>query len=139
MMILAVDAMGGDHAPRAIVEGVTQYLAERPKADIEIRLVGDELKLRSYDIKDPRVTIVHAATVITGEDEPVRAIRRKKDSSLVVAANLVKSKEADALISAGNTGALMTAGLFVIGRIEGIDRPALAPTFPTRNGKGVVI
>lgn len=138
-MILSVDAMGGDHAPRAIVEGVVAYLAERPNENIDIRLVGDELKLRSYTIEDPRVTIVHAASVITGEDEPVRAIRRKKDSSLVVAANLVKSGEADALISAGNTGALMTAGLFVIGRIEGVDRPALAPTFPTRNGKGVVI
>jgi len=138
-MILAVDAMGGDNAPQAMVEGVVQFLAERPNEQIGIRLVGDELKLRSYDIGDPRVEIVHASEVITGEDEPVRAVRRKKDSSLVVAANLVKSGAADALVSAGNTGAVMTAGLFVIGRIPGVERPALAPTFPTRNGKGVVI
>ncbi|WP_114571113.1 phosphate acyltransferase PlsX [Exiguobacterium flavidum] len=138
-MILAVDAMGGDNAPKAMVEGVVQFLAERPNEKIGIRLVGDELKLRSYNIEDPRVEIVHAGEVITGEDEPVRAVRRKKDSSLVVAANLVKSGAADALVSAGNTGAVMTAGLFVIGRIPGVERPALAPTFPTRNGKGVVI
>src|SRR5690625_2735883 len=77
--------------------------------------------------------------MITGDDEPVRAIRRKKNSSLVLAAKEIKEKRADACISAGNTGALMSAGLFVVGRTPGIDRPALSPTLPTVDGKGFVL
>lgn len=138
-MRLAIDAMGGDHAPKAIVEGVKQFAASFPNEAMELFLVGDEVKLTSYGLTDPRIKIVAASEVITGEDEPVRAVRRKKDSSLVVAAELVKGGKADALVSAGNTGALMAVSLFVIGRIPGIERPALSPTFPTYTGNGVVI
>ncbi|WP_214791522.1 MULTISPECIES: phosphate acyltransferase PlsX [unclassified Exiguobacterium] len=138
-MKLAIDAMGGDHAPKAIVEGVKQFADAFPNESMELFLVGDEVKLASYGLTDPRIKIVPASEVITGDDEPVRAVRRKKDSSLVVAAKLVKDGEADALVSAGNTGALMAASLFVIGRIPGIERPALSPTFPTYTGSGVVI
>ncbi|WP_214826968.1 phosphate acyltransferase PlsX [Exiguobacterium algae] len=138
-MKLAIDAMGGDHAPKAIVEGVKQFIEQFPNTQMELFLVGDEVKIASYGIEDSRVTIVPASEVITGEDEPVRAVRRKKDSSLVVAARLVKEGKADALVSAGNTGALMAASLFIIGRIPGIERPALSPTFPTYTGNGVVV
>lgn len=138
-MKLAIDAMGGDHAPKAIVEGVKQFADAFPNEAMELFLVGDEVKLASYGLTDSRIKIVPASEIITGEDEPVRAVRRKKDSSLVVAAKLVKDGEADALVSAGNTGALMAASLFVIGRIPGIERPALSPTFPTYTGSGVVI
>lgn len=138
-MKLAIDAMGGDHAPKAIVDGVKQFVDRFPNEQMELFLVGDAVKLASYGLTDSRVTIVPASEVITGEDEPVRAVRRKKDSSLVVAAQLVKDGKADALVSAGNTGALMAVSLFVIGRIPGIERPALSPTFPTYTGSGVVI
>lgn len=138
-MKLAIDAMGGDHAPKAIVEGVKQFVEQYPNEPMELFLVGDEVKIASYGLDDSRVTVVPASEIITGEDEPVRAVRRKKDSSLVVAANLVKEGKADALVSAGNTGALMAASLFVIGRIPGIERPALSPTFPTYTGSGVVV
>lgn len=138
-MKLAIDAMGGDHAPKAIVEGVKRFVEQYPNEPMELFLVGDEVKIASYGFDDPRVTVVPASEIITGEDEPVRAVRRKKDSSLVVAANLVKEGKADALVSAGNTGALMAASLFVIGRIPGIERPALSPTFPTYTGSGVVV
>lgn len=138
-MKLAIDAMGGDHAPKAIVEGVKQFADAFPNESMELFLVGDEVKLTSYGLTDSRIKIIPASEIITGEDEPVRAVRRKKDSSLVVAAKLVKDGKADALVSAGNTGALMAASLFVIGRIPGIERPALSPTFPTYTGNGVVI
>lgn len=138
-MKLAIDAMGGDHAPKAIVEGVKRFVAQYPNESMELFLVGDEVKIASYGFDDPRVTVVPASEIITGEDEPVRAVRRKKDSSLVVAAQLVKEGKADALVSAGNTGALMAASLFIIGRIPGIERPALSPTFPTYTGSGVVV
>jgi len=85
------------------------------------------------------VTIVHAAEVIAADDEPVRAVRRKKDSSMVIAGRLVKEKRADAMISAGNTGALMATGLLVVGRITGIERPALAQMLPTMGEGGVLV
>lgn len=138
-MRLAIDAMGGDHAPKAVVEGVKRFVEQFPNEKMELFLVGDEVKIASYGIDDARVTVIPASEVITGEDEPVRAVRRKKDSSLVIAANLVKEGKADALVSAGNTGALMAASLFIIGRIPGIERPALSPTFPTYTGSGVVV
>ncbi|GGJ92418.1 phosphate acyltransferase [Lentibacillus kapialis] len=136
-MKIAIDAMGGDHAPEAIVKG-----AEEAVASIEhlnITLIGDENKIKSYLSESDRIDIIHTDEVITAEDEPVRAVRSKKNSSLVLMAKEVKEKRADACISAGNTGALMSAGLFVVGRIRGIDRPALSPTLPTMNGKGFLL
>lgn len=136
-MRIAIDAMGGDHAPKEIVLGAMEAVAE--KRDLHITLVGNEQKINTYLTDKTNIEILHTEEVITGEDEPVRAVRRKKNASLVLMANEVKENRADACISAGNTGALMSAGLFVVGRIPGIDRPALSPTFPTIDGKGFLL
>ncbi|NMH71220.1 phosphate acyltransferase PlsX [Bacillus sp. RO3] len=136
-MKLAVDAMGGDHAPKEIVLGVKRALSEF--SDIEVLLYGDENQIKQYISSEDRLTIIHTDEVIEATDEPVRAVKRKKNASMVLMAQAVKDGEADACISAGNTGALMTAGLFIVGRIDGIERPALAPTLPTLDGKGFLM
>ncbi|TCK02400.1 UNVERIFIED_ORG: phosphate:acyl-[acyl carrier protein] acyltransferase [Anoxybacillus amylolyticus] len=135
-MNIAVDAMGGDHAPGEIVRGALMAAAHFP--DIEITLIGDEEKIRPHVTGEERISIIHTDEVIEADDEPVRAVRRKKNSSMVRMAEEVKEGRAAACISAGNTGALMAAGLFVVGRAAGIDRPALAPTLPTLDGRGFV-
>ncbi|MFI3125466.1 phosphate acyltransferase PlsX [Streptococcus suis] len=134
MKRIAVDAMGGDHAPQAVIEGVNQALKEF--SDIEIQLYGDEAKIKPYLTASERVTIIHTDEKINSDDEPVRAIRRKKNSSMVLATQAVKDGQADAVLSAGNTGALLAAGVFVVGRIKNIDRPGLMSTLPTMDGKG---
>ncbi|MDN3014789.1 phosphate acyltransferase PlsX [Paenibacillus sp. BSR1-1] len=136
-MKLSIDAMGGDHAPKEIVLGAMKAVNSYP--DIHITLVGDENKIKETLTNHDRISILHTTEVILGTDEPVRAVRRKKNASMVLAAQLVTDGDADACISAGNTGALMAAGLFVVGRIEGIDRPALAPTLPTIGGEGFLL
>ncbi|ESU72124.1 MULTISPECIES: phosphate acyltransferase PlsX [Geobacillus] len=135
-MNIAVDAMGGDHAPGEIVRGALMAAAHFP--DIEITLIGDEEKIRPHVTGEERISVIHTDEVIEADDEPVRAVRRKKNSSMVRMAEEVKEGRAAACISAGNTGALMAAGLFVVGRAAGIDRPALAPTLPTLDGRGFV-
>ncbi|HFI0195505.1 TPA: phosphate acyltransferase PlsX [Streptococcus suis] len=134
MKRIAIDAMGGDHAPQAVIEGVNQALKEF--SDIEIQLYGDEAKIKPYLTASERVTIIHTDEKINSDDEPVRAIRRKKNSSMVLATQAVKDGQADAVLSAGNTGALLAAGVFVVGRIKHIDRPGLMSTLPTMDGKG---
>src|SRR5699024_3217529 len=99
----------------------------------------DQQEIEKHLPDKNNIEIIHTTEVITGDDEPVRAVRRKKDSSLVLMANEVKEGRADACISAGNTGALMSAGLFVVGRIPGIQRPAISPTLPTLDDKGFVL
>ncbi|MFC4320217.1 phosphate acyltransferase PlsX [Litchfieldia salsa] len=136
-MRIAIDAMGGDHAPKVIVEGAMKAIDSFK--DLQITLVGNESKIRQYLSNDERISIIHTEVKIEGDDEPVKAVRRKKDASMVLMASEVKEGRADACISAGNTGALMAAGLFVIGRIKGIDRPALSPTLPTVDGKGFLM
>jgi phosphate acyltransferase len=136
-MKIAIDAMGGDHAPKEIVIGAMK--AVEAFSDIHITLVGDETKIKEYLTNTERISILHTTEVILGTDEPVRAVRRKKTASMVLAAQQVADGNADACISAGNTGALMAAGLFVVGRVEGIDRPALAPTLPTIGGEGFLL
>lgn len=136
-MKLAIDAMGGDHAPKEIVLGAMKAIKTYP--DIHITLVGDESKINQYLTNTERITILHTNEVILGTDEPVRAVRRKKNASMVLAAQQITDGEADACISAGNTGALMAAGLFIVGRIDGIDRPALSPTLPTIGGEGFLL
>lgn len=136
-MRIVIDAMGGDHAPEAVVKGA--MLATKAHKDLTIVLVGDEAKIKPYLTSAERIEIIHTTTVISGDDEPVKAVRRKKDASLVLMANEVKEQRADACISAGNTGALMSAGLFQVGRIKGIERPALSPTLPTIDQKGFVL
>ena len=133
-MKLAIDAMGGDNAPQAIVEGVMKAVSEF--SDLEVTLIGHEEKIKPYLTERERITVIHTEEIIEATDEPVRAVRRKKNASMVLMATEVKEGRADGCISAGNTGALMTAGLFIIGRIEGIERPALSPTLPTLDGKG---
>lgn len=134
MKIIAVDAMGGDHAPQAIVEGVNRAIAEFK--DIEIQLYGDESKIKKYLTATERVSIIHTDEKINSDDEPAKAIRRKKNASMVLAAKSVKDGQAHAVLSAGNTGALLAAGLFVVGRIKGVDRPGLLSTLPTGDGSG---
>lgn len=136
-MKIAIDAMGGDNAPQAIVAGAEKAIGQFP--DLHITLIGDEKQIHQYLKSSERINIIHTEEVIEGTDEPVRAVRRKKNASMVLTANEVKEGRADACISAGNTGALMTAGLFVVGRIDGIERPALAPTLPTLDGKGFLM
>lgn len=139
-MKIVIDAMGGDHAPLATVEGAIAAATEW--ADTQIVLVGDEAKLapllNKSTIKPANLSVRHASEVIGSDDEPVKAVRRKKDASMVVAGRMLKEGEADAMISAGNTGALMTTGLLVVGRMEGIERPALAPMIPTIDDVGVL-
>ncbi|MBO1510447.1 phosphate acyltransferase PlsX [Metabacillus bambusae] len=133
-MKLAIDAMGGDNAPQAVVEGVIKAISAF--SDLEVTLFGHEDKIKPYLTDQTRIKVIHTDEVIESTDEPVRAVRRKKNASMVLMANEVKEGRADGCISAGNTGALMTAGLFIVGRIEGIERPALSPTLPTLDGKG---
>lgn len=130
--VIAVDAMGGDHAPQAIVEGVNQALEAFP--DLVIELYGDEAKIRPYLTAKERVSIVHTQEKIDSDDEPARAIRRKKEASMVLAAKSVKEGRTQAVLSAGNTGALLAAGIFVVGRIQGFDRPGLMSSLPTVSG-----
>lgn len=134
MKKIAVDAMGGDHAPQALVEGVNQAIQDFK--DIEVILYGDEAKIKQYLTATERVSIVHTDEKINSDDEPTRTIRRKKQASMVLAAHAVKNGEADAMLSAGNTGALLAAGYFIVGRIKVIDRPGLMSTLPTLDGKG---
>lgn len=137
-MKIAIDAMGGDNAPHSNVEGA--LLAAKEWPEIRLMLVGDEAKISPLlERKPDNVTIIHAPEVIEADDEPVRAVRRKKESSMVIAGRLVKEKQADAMISAGNTGALMATGLLVVGRIAGIERPALAQMLPTMGDEGVLV
>ncbi len=139
-MKIVLDAMGGDHGPKVTVQGAVDAVNEY---GINIILTGDknaiekELNIKNYP-KD-KIEIIHCSEEISNEDKPVAAIKKKKDSSMVVALNLVKEGKADAIISAGNTGALLAGGLLILGRIKGIDRPALAPTIPTEKGISILI
>ncbi|MFT0800710.1 phosphate acyltransferase PlsX [Bacillus swezeyi] len=136
-MRIAVDAMGGDNAPKAVIDGVMKAVEDF--GDLEVTLIGDQEQIAAHLIEHGRISVKHAEEVIEATDEPVRAVRRKKNSSMVLMAGEVAEGRADACISAGNTGALMTAGLFIVGRIEGIERPALAPTLPTVSGDGFLL
>jgi phosphate acyltransferase len=133
---IAVDAMGTDNAPAVEVAGVLGALA---KSDLSIILVGDEENLRGHlaacePALRARVQIRHAPDVIRMDDAPSIAVKQKKQSSMRVCFDLVKSGEAHALVSAGNSGAAMACGLFVLGRLEGVDRPAIVTSFPTMRG-----
>ncbi|AUS96454.1 phosphate--acyl-ACP acyltransferase [Clostridium thermosuccinogenes] len=137
---ILVDAMGGDNAPEAAVKGCIDAINE--KDGFEIILIGDEAKIKSIlesnKFSSDRLKIQHAQEVITMEDTPTRAIRTKKDSSMVVGFNMLKEKSGDVFLSAGNTGALMAGSLFILGRIKGVDRPALATILPTKKN-GVLL
>jgi glycerol-3-phosphate acyltransferase PlsX len=130
--------MGGDHAPQEIVNGA---LEAAKTSEVEVVLVGDEARIREAMGTGQlgQTQLVHCAEVITNDEEPARAVKYKKDASIVVAARLLKEGRVDAVVTAGSTGALVASGLFVVGRLPGIKRPALAPTLPTVDGKGVML
>lgn len=138
-MKIAIDAMGGDHAPKEPILGA---LAALKDIDSDIVFIGDKLKIEAvlsgqqYDKN--RVSIVHTTEVIENEDKPVKAIKAKKDSSMVVGFRMLKEKEVDCFLSAGNTGALLAGGMLKVGRIRGIDRPALCSVYPTTKGISVL-
>ena len=139
-MRVAVDAMGGDNAPVVEVEGAVAAAGE---FGIPITLVGDtervNQELAKYNCKGLDIKVVHASEVVGMHDSASDAVRKKKDSSIRVAFDLVKNDEAVAVVSAGNSGATMAAGMFVLKRLKGIDRPAIAQIFPTLRGKTLVL
>lgn len=138
---VALDAMGGDNAPKEIVKGAVE--AVKLRKDIHVLLTGREevlkKELSEYTYPEDQIEIVNATEVIETAEPPVMAIRRKKDSSIVVAMNLVKKKEADAFVSAGSTGAVLVGGQLLVGRIKGVKRPPLAPLLPTLKGVSLLI
>jgi len=128
MPLIAVDAMGGDSAPREIVEGALIAAAN----GVDVVLVGDETQIGPLvEGSDGSVSIRHCSETITMDDDPAHAIREKRDASIVVASKMVSSGEADAVVSAGSTGAAMACAAFLIGRIAGVKRPGIASVFPT--------
>lgn len=134
-MKIVIDGMGGDNAPMAPVEGACMAVKEY---GVDIVITGDkdqlEAELAKHDCDKSKIEIVHTTQIITNDEKPVAAIRRKTDSSMVVALNMVKNKEADAMVSAGSTGALLSGGVFVIKRIKGITRPCICTAIPTMDG-----
>lgn len=138
---VALDAMGGDNAPVEIVKGAIDAISKRN--DIKVLLVGQEevvnAELAKYTYNTEQVEVINATEVIETAEPPVMAIRRKKDSSIVVAMNLVKKGEADAFVSAGSSGAILVGGQLIVGRIKGVERPPLAPLIPTSNGVSLLI
>lgn len=140
-MRIAVDAMGGDHGLVPAVEGSVKAVKELD--DIEVVLVGDETQirgqLRRMGCSDPRLSIHHASQVVGMHESPASVARKKRDSSVWVATELVQRGDASAVVSAGNTGASMVAAFFVFGVIKGVERPAIAATLPTLTGTAVML
>ena len=140
-MIIVVDAMGGDNAPYDIVKGCIDATNEQEGFDI--LLLGDSQKiekiLKDNKFNSSRISLRNTTEVITNDDIPTKAIKTKKDSSMVVGFNILKHNKGDVFISAGNTGALMAGSTLILGRISGIDRPALAPVIPTKKGGALLI
>jgi glycerol-3-phosphate acyltransferase PlsX len=139
-MKIGFDAMGGDHAPVENVKGAVESL-EMISGDIV--LYGDESMIRNelskYKHDSARIEIVHTTEVIENDDKPVKAIKSKSDSSMVVGLKALRKGDVDAFVSAGNTGALLAGGLFKVGRIKGIDRPAICTIYPTMEGASVLV
>ena len=137
---IAVDAMGGDFGPSVVIRGVLDALRTD---DIRVILVGREPEIRAElataKATDADIEVVHAEQVIEMRDKPSDALRRKKDSSVQIAFRLVKEGRADGVVSAGNSGATLACGMFILGRIDGIDRPALAGILPTEKKPMVLI
>ena len=141
MIKVAVDAMGGDYAPSEMVAGAVEAVSANK--EITVLLVGQEpvvlKELEKHTYPKEQIQVVHASEVIETEEPPVNAIRKKKDSSIVVGMNLVKRKEADAFVSAGSSGAILVGGQVIVGRIKGVERPPLAPLIPTEKGVSLLI
>ncbi len=138
---VALDAMGGDHAPHEIVKGAVNALRE--ESSIHVFLVGREeeiqKELSAFDYDKSRIEIVNATEVIETAEPPVNAIRKKKDSSIVIGMKMVKDGQADAFVSAGSSGAILVGGQVIVGRIKGVERPPLAPLIPTEKGVSLLV
>lgn len=138
---VVLDAMGGDYAPAEMVKGAVDAINREQR--VKVILVGREESINSelgkYTYDKERIQIVNASEVIETAEPPVNAIRRKKDSSIVVGMKLVKSGEADAFVSAGSSGAILVGGQTLVGRIKGVERPPLAPLIPTAQGVSLLI
>lgn len=139
-MRIAVDAMGGDQGLLATVKGSIDAIKE---LGVNIILVGNKEKIKSeilkYEYSGENIEILNSEEVITNDEEPAMAIRRKKNSSMVIGLNLVKEGKADAFVSSGSTGALLAGGLFIVKRIKGVDRAALAIPYPTKKGVSLLL
>jgi glycerol-3-phosphate acyltransferase PlsX len=139
-MNIAVDAMGGDYGPAPAVEGAIQAAQE---LDVGVVLVGDEAQLRDHlhrcRCSDPRVSVRHAPQVVGMHESPAQVARKKRDSSIWIATALVQSGQAQAVVSPGNTGASVVAAIFLLERIKGVERPAIATTLPTVTGTAVML
>ena len=138
-MRIAVDAMGGDHAPEEIIKGV--LIAAEKNPEVQLILVGQKERILPFltGVKPKNISLYEATEVITMDEHPANAVRKKKDSSIVVATRLVKLGEADAVVSAGSTGAQMASALLGLGRIKGIERPAIATILPTPEGGKLIL
>ena len=140
-MTITIDAMGGDNAPKAVVEGCLMALQRR--AGFRLQLVGDQRAigetLDEHGYNGDRIDVVNATEAISGDEIPTKAIKSKKDSPIVVGLNLLKERKTDSFFSCGNTGALLTGAMLITGRIKGVDRPALAPMVPTARGPSMLI
>lgn len=138
---IALDAMGGDHAPSEIIKGAMEAI--KMESAMKVFLVGKEeiiaKELSNYQYNKKQVEIVPASEVIETAEPPVNAIRKKKDSSIVIGMKMVKEGKADAFVSAGSTGAVLVGGQVIVGRIKGVERPPLAPLIPTEKGVTLLI
>lgn len=138
---IALDAMGGDNAPAEIVKGAVEAVEKEPS--MKVFLIGIqeviEKELIKYQYNKSQIEVVHAPEVIETAEPPVNAIRRKKDSSMVVGMKMVKGGQADAFVSAGSSGAILVGGQVIVGRIKGVERPPLAPLIPTEKGVALLI
>lgn len=138
---VVLDAMGGDNAPKEMIKGAVEAVSK--EAGLKVILVGREeeitSELASYNYKKEQIEVVNATEVIETAEPPVNAIRRKKDSSIVVGMKMVKKGEADAFVSAGSSGAILVGGQTIVGRLKGVERPPLAPLIPTEKGVSLLI
>ena len=138
---IALDAMGGDNAPAEMIKGAIDAIAKEPL--MKVFLVGREdviqKELANYQYNKEQIEVVNATEVIETAEPPVNAIRRKKDSSIVVGMKMVKEGRADAFVSAGSSGAILVGGQVLVGRIKGVERPPLAPLIPTEKGVTLLI
>lgn len=141
MIKIAVDAMGGDNAPGEIIKGAVDAVSIRN--DIQVLLVGREDAVRkelgNYTVAEEQIKLIPASEVIETDEPPVNAIRKKKDSSIVVGMNLIKSGEADAFVSAGSSGAILVGGQVIVGRIKGVERPPFGALIPTEKGVSLLL
>ena len=139
--VIALDAMGGDNAPGEIVKGAVNAINER--SDIKIQLYGDkdkaEAELAKYTYNAEQIAVIHTTEEISCDESPAAAIKKKKDSSLVVALKAVKSGECDAIVSAGSSGAILVGGQVIVGKCKGVKRAPLAPVVPTEKGISLLI